>query len=118
MGLVEEIKKLPKTDEAEGVVREFHPETLGQLFRDRLDKLNRDYVDGCLDWVSEAHPELLRKAQEAELDIDTAWVDILEGKPASVDYERAVEMWYKAYKTCFEAYEKRPKVKQEALFSR
>ncbi len=91
-------------------------ETLEVLFKDKLDRLNNEYVEGCLDWVSEAHPELLRKAQEAERCIDMAWVDILAGKPALADYERAVETWHQVHKRCFEMYEKRPKAEQGKLF--
>lgn len=82
-------------------------ETLEGLFRDKLDNLDSGYVEGCLEWVSEAHPELLDKAQEAERQVDMVWLDVLAGKASLADYERALTVWHKAYLKCFEKYSKR-----------
>ncbi len=79
-------------------------ETLGGLLRNKLDNLDAVYVEGCLDWVAEAHPELLREAQEAERRVDMVWLEALAGKATLRDYRGAVETWYRAYKKCFEAY--------------
>ncbi len=82
-------------------------ETLEGLFRVKLDNLDSEYVEGCLDWVSEERPELLCEAQEAERHVDLVWLDALSGKATLRDYEKAVAVWHKAYRACLEAYNQR-----------
>lgn len=83
-------------------------ETLENLYRARLDDLNRDYLEGCLGYMSKAHPELLHEAHEAENRLNEVWIDATRGKAAMESFERALETWHRAYLACFEAYSKRP----------
>ena len=92
-------------------------DTLEGLFRDKLDNLDSEYVEGCLEWVSEAHPELYLEAQEAERQVDMVWLDVLAGKASLAGYERALTVWHKAYLKCFTVYGQRPKSEQGGLFN-
>lgn len=83
-------------------------ETLESLYKLKLDALNRDYLDGCLEYVAKARPELLREAHQAERELDRMWLDASQGRATMKDFETALEAWHRAYLACFEAYNKRP----------
>lgn len=82
-------------------------ETLEGLFREVLDALNREYLDGCLDYVARVRPGLLHEAHEAERRLDQVWEDTTAGKATLEEFGTALETWHGAYLACFEVYNKR-----------
>jgi len=68
-------------------------EAFYQAFVEKLKDIDRNFPDGTIPFVSQAHPKLYHEITEAEVGLNIAWKKGLAGKATITEFHDKLNQW-------------------------
>jgi len=82
------------------------PDPFADMFKNAVDKLNRQYIEGTINYIQKHHPDLYQKMNEAEDRLNECWKAGLQGMVVIEEFRKILKEWYLLHLQGIEIYSK------------